>query len=231
MLEDQPEEDISKKANRIETFFTLLKSFIGIGILATPYAFMNVSFSFPKAGLVGAVVTIMIIGFLNEYSMQLLARLGAMFPRIKSYSDLGMEAYGPRGASFVNCNIILSQVGFCIAYLLFIGEQLEQVICVETNESACGLKWLYIVCAFLVVLPIVWLPSVKHLAYPALLANFTIFFALAIIIYQDEKEIQSHHRKIVLFDVFGLPFFFGIAVFDFEGNGIVLNLRGSMKRP
>ena len=57
----------------------------------------------------GAVVTVIIIGFLNEYSMRLLAILGEKFGRrIKSYSDLGMVAYGPRGASFVNVNIILS---------------------------------------------------------------------------------------------------------------------------
>ena len=28
-----------------------------------------------------------------------------------------------------------------------------------------------------------------------------------------------------------LPFFFGVAVFDFEGNGIVLNLHASMREP
>ena len=28
-----------------------------------------------------------------------------------------------------------------------------------------------------------------------------------------------------------LPFFFGVAVFDFEGNNIILNLHASMKQP
>ena len=32
-------------------------------------------------------------------------------------------------------------------------------------------------------------------------------------------------------DLSAVPLFFGIAVFDFEGNGVVINLRASMKKP
>jgi proton-coupled amino acid transporter len=28
-----------------------------------------------------------------------------------------------------------------------------------------------------------------------------------------------------------IPFFFGVAVFNFEGNGVVLNIHASMKQP
>lgn len=94
---------------------------------------------------------------------------------------------------------------------------MEQVVCVETNESFCGYKALYIFCAFFIVMPIAQLPSVRHLAYPALLANISIFFALFIILYQDDIEISEHHanKRIIMFNVLELPYFFGIAVFDF----------------
>jgi len=32
-------------------------------------------------------------------------------------------------------------------------------------------------------------------------------------------------------DLTAVPLFFGIAVFDFEGNGVVINLHASMKEP
>ena len=36
---------------------------------------------------------------------------------------------------------------------------------------------------------------------------------------------------IKVFDINAIPLFFGVAVFDFEGNGVVINLHASMKEP
>lgn len=36
---------------------------------------------------------------------------------------------------------------------------------------------------------------------------------------------------IKVFDFNAIPLFFGVAVFDFEGNGVVINLHASMKEP
>ena len=38
-------------------------------------------------------------------------------------------------------------------------------------------------------------------------------------------------EQVTLFNFDAIPFFFGVAVFDFEGNGIVINLHASMKEP
>jgi amino acid permease len=37
--------------------------------------------------------------------------------------------------------------------------------------------------------------------------------------------------QIKTFDMSAIPLFFGVAVFDFEGNGTVINLYASMKEP
>mmetsp|Transcript_20648 Transcript_20648/g.14836 ORF Transcript_20648/g.14836 Transcript_20648/m.14836 type:complete len:221 (+) Transcript_20648:277-939(+) len=39
------------------------------------------------------------------------------------------------------------------------------------------------------------------------------------------------HEDIYYLDLTMIPLFFGIAVFDFEGNGIIINLHASMKNP
>jgi amino acid permease len=48
----------------IKTCFAMLKLFLGIGILATPY-------TFKKIGIVGGIIGLFLIGFLNQYTMKL----------------------------------------------------------------------------------------------------------------------------------------------------------------
>ena len=75
------------------------------------------------------------IGILNMYTMklQIAAKLKVQNEKeIISYSDLGNAVLGQKGKSFVDFCLIVSQVGFCIAYFLYIGNQLDQVVCFET---------------------------------------------------------------------------------------------------
>jgi hypothetical protein len=46
--------------------------------------------------------------------------------------------------------------------------------------------------------------------------------------YLEEPEL---HENIAYLKVNHLPLFFGVAVFNFEGNGVILNLHASMEDP
>ena len=52
---------------------------------------------------------------------------------ITSYSELGYAVWGKTGRLMVNIVVASAQFGFCIAYFLFSGSQLEQVVCLETQ--------------------------------------------------------------------------------------------------
>ena len=80
-----------------------------------------------------------------------------------------------------------SQLGFAIAYLIFIGQQMDQVICFETLYEQCGIKGLYIFIAAFILVPICWLRSFKYLAYVSMASNIFLVFARKY--YQHSKTV------------------------------------------
>lgn len=109
------------------TWLNSLKCMIGIGILATPSVYR-------KIGFYGANVGMILIGYIALYTMQLQIRSVAKLPEknIRSYSDLGNVVLGSFGKAVLDVCMIFAQLGFAIAYLIFIGSQLDQVVCLET---------------------------------------------------------------------------------------------------
>jgi proton-coupled amino acid transporter len=89
-------------------------------------------------------------------------------------------------------------------------------------------------CSALILVPICWLKGLKHISYVSMFANFSIIFALIVIMSYNEQSYVNEpelHENIRYMDATHMPLFFGIAVFNFEGNGVVCNLHNSMKEP
>ena len=172
---EQDEGTVTGNVSTLQTSFNMLKVFIGIGILATPSAFKAV-------GLVGGVVGMILIGIIATYTMKLqIAATTAANEQegetIGNYSELGERVLGDRGRKFVDFCIMTSQLGFAIAYLIFIGKQMDQVICFETLNEQCNIKGLYIFVAATILVPICWLRSFKYLAYVSMASNIFLIFA------------------------------------------------------
>jgi len=92
-----------------------LKCFLGIGILATPSVF-------GKIGIVGGNIGMIFIGFVSYYTMSLQIKATVRLDRgSRSYSDLGNLVLGSCAKMFVDVCMIFSQIGFAIAYLVFVG--------------------------------------------------------------------------------------------------------------
>ena len=95
---------------------------------------------------------------------------------IGSYSELGLALFGKNGKTIIDIFITISQIGFCIAYLLFIGNQVDKVVCYESNFATCDKKSLYIGVTAILLIPICWMKTLKGISYISFAANLSIIF-------------------------------------------------------
>jgi proton-coupled amino acid transporter len=134
-----------------------------------------------------------------------------------------MLALGSFGRWLVDINILISQVGFCCAYLIFISENLHSVF-----PRVSQLVYL-----FSILLPLVFLCNLRHLKHLApfsLFADFATIFAYGIVFYFDMEHFHLLHFHIRNYSLEGLPFYLGVAIYCYEGAGLILSLEGSVSK-
>jgi proton-coupled amino acid transporter len=107
------------------TVLAILKSFVGSAVLFLPKGFDNGGLVLSNILLMAmAVLTVFCVGRLLSCA-QLLERRG--FQDVE-YSEIARVAMGPLGAHAVNASLVLSQLGFCCGYLIFIASNIRAVI-------------------------------------------------------------------------------------------------------
>ncbi len=145
--------------------------------------------------------------------------------KVISYSDVGFAAFGATGRLAVDSILLVSQVGFCCAYLIFISENLSTFV-----HGLAQHQWLIVILPPLFFLTLI--PDLNNLAVFSLLAQISNLFAFAVVFWFDFDHLHlaspEHRRE---FSLVGFPFFFSIAIYCFEGAGMILSLEESVPEP
>lgn len=225
------------KISNCDTIVHMLKGNIGTGILAMPDAIKNSGMIVGNIGLVAmAVVCIHCMHMLVRCAHELCSRLGLPF---LSYADVAenafatsnnrtLKALGPHAKLLINVFLVITQLGFCCVYFVFVAQNLQQVF-----ELSWGLVDYHIYMAVILpfLLALISIRDLKYLSPVSSFANFLQFVGLSIIFsyfFQDVPNIED--RKA--FATWGqLPLYFGTAIYAFEGIGVILPLENQMKTP
>ncbi|RLN94007.1 hypothetical protein BBJ28_00026267, partial [Nothophytophthora sp. Chile5] len=172
------------------------------------------------------LATLIGVAAVSTYAMMLVVqckyKLKQQGKNITKYGEIGYFAMGKAGSMVVNTALVVSQTGFCIAYLIFIASNAHKFLDVskELVVSVC-------------VPPLIGFSLLKHmkeLAYVALLADFMCILGLIVVLKIDLSYMPLDHDSIEAVGVLsGVPFFFGVASYCFEGVGMVLPLENSMQ--
>ncbi|KAG6546467.1 hypothetical protein Mapa_012016 [Marchantia paleacea] len=247
-----------------KTFGNIVISIVGAGVLGLPYTFL-------QSGWLAGCLALLAVAAACYYTMMLLVQSKRKLENdgvdgMETYSDLGLFTYGKAGQFAVDLMVVLSQGGFCVAYLIFIGENLATVFSSNGDKvdnsasgwvdlssasrddghiysiggilSSIGAAWVgwrgksvYIWIVFPMQVLLASIRSLTRLAPFSIFADVANFSAMAVVMSADIVVFRD--RGISNVDAFtglgSLPFVIGVAIYSFEGFGLVLPLESNMK--
>lgn len=223
-------------SSQSKTFANVFIAIVGAGVLGLPY-------SFKRVGWVTSLLMLFSVAFLTYYCMMLLVytrrricSLTGDYSMINSFGDLGFAVCGSVGRMVVDVMIVLSQGGFCVGYLIFIGNTLANLF----NSSASAnltsqilgfsAKSFYIWGCFPFQLGLNSIPTLTHLAPMSIFADIVDLGAMGVVLIEDILIIMKN--KLVVKAFGGLSMFFygiGVALYSFEGVGMVLPLESEAR--
>ncbi|KEY65709.1 hypothetical protein S7711_07535 [Stachybotrys chartarum IBT 7711] len=214
-------------ASTVKTFFTLLKAFIGTGIMFLPKAFRN-------GGILFSSLILIAVSLINCLCFRLLLDCRQKFGG-GGYGDLGMTIVGPRFRSLILASIAISQLGFVCSGLIFTSENLWAFLNAFTavrHSLDIGVPAL-IAIQLVLLIPLALIRNISKLGPAALLADAFIMIGLVYIWYYDISSLATKgiSPTVRLFNPSDFALTIGSAIFTFEGIGLILPIQSSMKKP
>ena len=211
-------------ASSSKTFFTLLKAFIGTGIMFLPKAFQN-------GGMLFSLLTLITVSIVSTIAFHLLLKCRQQYGG--SYGELGEAIGGPKMRAIILASITLSQLGFVCSGIIFVADNLMSFAnAVSHGSSPMSTKSL-IALQLVVLIPLALIRNISKLGPAALLADVFILLGLTYIWYFDIASIAANGiaPSTVLFNSNHYTLTIGACIFTFEGIGLILPIQSSMAKP
>ncbi|TRM64501.1 transmembrane amino acid transporter protein-domain-containing protein [Schizophyllum amplum] len=201
----------------------LLKAFIGTGILFLGRGFYN-------GGLLFSAGLFVFIAMVSLYTFLLLVH--TKYEVSGSFGDIGGKLYGNWMRYLILGSIVVSQLGFVSAYIIFVAQNLQAFVMGVTKCGTYLPMAVTIGVQVVVFLPLVLIRDLAKLSTTALVADAFILFGL-IYIFGTEISIVAERgaAQVQAFNYNSFSLFVGTAVFSFEGIGLVIPITDAMKEP
>ncbi|KAG5421235.1 AVT4 [Candida metapsilosis] len=219
-------------ATDTKAYFLLLKAFVGTGVLFLPRAFAN-------GGLAFSVITLSIFALLSFWCYLILVQT-KIAVRVSGFAEIGFKLYGKWLQRLILASIIISQIGFVAAYIVFTAENLRAFVQnINLGDGRYGkldIIW-FIGLQVVAIIPMSLVRDITKLSISSLLANLFILTGLVTIIYYIAYEwgVLNHgHIGPAVeygFNKSQFSLFIGTAIFAFEGIGLIIPVQESMIYP
>lgn len=215
-------------ATDLKAYCLLVKAFVGTGVLFLPKGFSN-------GGLIFLVICLLFFGFLS-YWCYLILVFSKQATRVNGFAEIGLKLYGAWLQRLIFTSIVISQVGFISTYMVFTSTNLQAFMTNAFGIENIGVNW-FIIGQLVILIPLSLIRDITRLSLTAVLANFLILFGLVTIIYYVLIDLfVAHHGQLgpgieFWFNQREFSIFIGIAIFAFEGIGLIIPIQESMIYP
>uniref|UniRef100_A0A061R4W6 Solute carrier family 36 (Proton-coupled amino acid transporter), member 1 n=1 Tax=Tetraselmis sp. GSL018 TaxID=582737 RepID=A0A061R4W6_9CHLO len=206
---------VEEKSGPLKTVVTIFISFVGAGVLGLPYAYLKSGF------LMGTTCLVLVSGMSLHCMMLLLQCKHKLEDKgARTYSEVASMCLGPKFKRATELLLLVSQTGFCVAYLIFIATNLVPF------TGAKKAVHVLVVLPFLVSLAM--LPSLTALAPVSTAANLCNMMGMVVVLWDDVSSFKHHEHIVPITSLAKLPFMFGVSVYCFEGIGMILPMEEAM---
>ncbi|XP_046302354.2 proton-coupled amino acid transporter 3 [Marmota monax] len=250
--ENAPPAEEDNALSLLQTLVHLLKCNVGTGLLGLPLAIKN-------AGLLVGPISLLAIGILTVHCMVILLncahhlsqRLQTTFVNYGEATMYSLEtcpspwlrSHSVWGRYTVSFLLIITQLGFCSVYFMFMADNLQQIVEeIHVTSNTCQPRkflvltpildiriYMLTILPFLIML--VFIRNLKVLSVFSTMANITTLGSMILIFEYIIQDIPDPSNLPLMANWNTFLLFFGTAIFTFEGVGMVLPLKNQMKNP
>jgi len=186
------------------------------------------------------MVVMTVVAALTTHSMYLLVQCKKQAvreqPKIVTFTDIARYTYGWIGAWLVNFFLVFTQYGFTCVYVVFLSQNTENFVPDDIHGwwvhwRIFALFWIPPLCVLANI------PTLKHLSFIAVIADVCILSGIGVILvaacWNMYDKIEAHESMDVQWWFAPKTFavMFGMAIYAFEGIGVVIPAETAMRHP
>nr|AKN21655.1 slc36a-2 [Schmidtea mediterranea] len=238
-VEEDPHLSDSSNISSNAALMNLIKGNIGTGILAMPAVIKY-------AGIPLGMLLIICVGALSTYLTHILLRCAQTLVdkygvdrATLDYTETvgGVFEFGPSRLQrykklmkiLTNVFMIITQIGFCCAYMLFISDNIKSFV--EDHFSKKVRLEIVGAAVMGLLLCMCWIKNLKIIARVAIFANISAILGIIMIMVYSIMGIQDFTQFPTFTPFNDVLVAFGIVIFAFEAINLVLPIQNKMKYP
>jgi len=213
---------------RLALVASILKAFIGSGVLFLPKAFSN-------GGWLFSTLAFCALAALTNVCISKLIAARAALPGGTTYSDMGRRVAGAWGGRAVDLALVLSQGGFCCVYISFIARNALQLANARACALGAGTLWAFVLAELPLLAPLTWVRRIASFGPTNAAGNALILGGLAAILAWCAAGMARAPPAggglgalALVGDAAHWPITLGTAVYAFEGAGMVVPLANAL---